>query len=154
LSDLAPDRRSEFATEIAHLRRAAAMRELSTRSSQTKIFVDTEKITESLSDAFKDRVGRCLAYTQQLTQNLRRSLKSVGIDLAKIGRAPVLYIDSSFEMFRDIFKDLTYEFISSNEWGLDSNLSQRIRHGTLSGKIRELFERRNLITLKDAAGNY
>src|ERR1019366_10442620 len=56
-------------------------------------------------------------------------------------------------LFTKIFNELKAKFISSNEYGLDSYLSVWIRHGTLAGQIRSVFERQHLITRRDATGN-
>jgi hypothetical protein len=152
LSDLDSTNRTVYATEIADLRRAAAMRDLSQKGGHSKIFVDTHRIKRHLPNSFIDRATRCLAYWHDLSDYLRQSLQLSG--LSNIDRMKITYVDSSFDMFKSLFNELSQQFITSNEWGLDSNLSQRIRHGVLSGAIRPLFESHHLITQRDAAGSY
>jgi len=154
LSELDSTNQPVYVTEVANLRRAGAMRELSQKIGQSKIFVDTQRIRDHLPEPYMDRVTRCLAYLQELTDALRQTLQVLGVPLANLRRMPVKFVDASFDMFKDLFGELTQQFTSSNEWGLDSNLSQRIRHGVLSGELRPLFESHHLITHLDAAGEY
>jgi hypothetical protein len=57
-------------------------------------------------------------------------------------------------LFKENFLELRDTFISSKEYGLDSYLSVRIRHGTLSGELRKPFESENLITQRNVKTNY
>ena len=57
--------------------------------------------------------------------------------------------------FRDFFLEVRDRFISSSEHGLDAYLSTRIRHGTLEGQVRSIFERLNLMAQRDkTSGEY
>ncbi len=57
--------------------------------------------------------------------------------------------------FRDLFFEVRDRFISSSEHGLDAYLSTRIRHGTLEGHVRSIFEPLHLIAQRDkSSGEY
>ena len=62
---------------------------------------------------------------------------------------------SHYALFKEIFMDVRDRFISSGEYGLDSYLSVRIRHGTLQGQLRSKFEAFHLLTQRNAdTGEY
>lgn len=70
------------------------------------------------------------------------------------GRVVVVAIDQDFAYFQEIFRRLRHTFIYSPEVGLDANLSQRVRHGTLAGELRAIFERARLCTKTDLNKHY
>ncbi|MDH4461968.1 MAG: hypothetical protein QE277_11115, partial [Flectobacillus sp.] len=52
----------------------------------------------------------------------------------------------AFDDFKKMFLEIRNHFLANREYGLDSYLSTRIRHGTLINHIRSVFEQYNLIT--------
>ncbi|MGA9656532.1 MAG: hypothetical protein WBP56_24290 [Polyangia bacterium] len=135
-------------TEIARRTEALVIRRALQRYGESKIHVDTSGIVRSLDRGFYDKFLRFRAFSL-LTGRLRETLALK--DLRFDTEEPVLVIsDATLQQFQDLFDDLRARFISSNEFGLDSYLSVRIRHGTLSGQIRSQFEREALITRKNA----
>jgi len=56
--------------------------------------------------------------------------------------------DPAFLAFKTIFMESKERFLFSKEYGLDSSLSTRIRHGALKNHIRSVFEKLSLITSK------
>ncbi|MCA1386755.1 hypothetical protein I6F34_38995, partial [Bradyrhizobium sp. BRP05] len=49
---------------------------------------------------------------------------------------------------RNVLNEILDFFLSNNEYGLDTYLSTRIRHGTLQGQLRSPFQKNNLITTR------
>jgi hypothetical protein len=78
------------------------------------------------------------------------------IDIEKLEAEGVKVIfRSHYTLFKELFLDVRDRFISSSEYGLDSYLSVRIRHGTLQGQLRSRFEAFHLLTQKNAdTGQY
>jgi len=153
LSGLDESSREAYSNEIAELTKAATMRELTHTVDRSKVHVGVEEIKAALGQSFRDRVNRCIVFTQLKRKELRQSLELLGFkELFK--DTDIVLIDSGFRQFASIFGELKQRFISSNEYGLDSSLSQRIRHGTLSGETRSSFEAYHLVTQKDATGEY
>jgi hypothetical protein len=78
------------------------------------------------------------------------------IDIEKLEAEGVKVIfRSHYALFKDLFIDVRARFISSSEYGLDSYVSVRIRHGTLQGQLRSRFEAFHLLTQKNAdTGEY
>jgi hypothetical protein len=58
------------------------------------------------------------------------------------------------ELFQTLVARLFYEFALSSEHGLDSYLSVRIRHGTISGLVRSPSEAEHLVTRKAAGATF
>lgn len=58
-----------------------------------------------------------------------------------------------FMAYKELFIEIRDHFISSNEYGLDSYLSIKIRHGTFLNHIRSVFKTENLITEKNKITN-
>src|SRR5690606_8643523 len=54
----------------------------------------------------------------------------------------------AFLAFKSIYLETREKFLFSKEYGLDSSLSTRIRHGALKNHIRSVFEKLNLVTSK------
>lgn len=57
------------------------------------------------------------------------------------------------KIFYELFMDVRDKYLFSNEHGLDSYLSTRIRHGTITGQLRKVFSELNLITTKNSKTN-
>ncbi len=154
LSELEPDNRDVFNREIAELTQLATMRELTHKVERSRVYVDASGIRQVLPESLRDRISRCLAFSRIKREELRQSFELSPAFEQLLEETKVLYIDEGFRIFRGLFDDIRAEFLSSTEYGLDSNLSQRIRHGTLAGEIRAQFEESHLVTLKDASGQY
>ena len=56
-------------------------------------------------------------------------------------------------VFRELFTEIRDKYLFSNDHGLDSYLSTRIRHGTITGQLRKVFTDGMLITTKDSDTN-
>lgn len=151
LAVLDPDHAHEYRDEVAQLLRRAATREIIKQVDRTRIYVNVKGIRESLDQTFVQRFVRFRAYSD-LGDAFRRGALFEDIpDFAKAFKnSPNLrfYVisDRGLQLLGDLFRDIRQRYISSNEYGLDSYLSVRVRHGVLSGQIRGFFERHHLIT--------
>jgi hypothetical protein len=153
LVELDPPTGADYLREIAELTSRSNMREITHKVGQSKIFVDTTGLKESLPIPFFDRAERYLQYAA-LRSHLRGTLEVAEFSKEDVKRVSIVIIDGTFTLFVQLFNEVKQLFLYSNEYGLDSNLSQRIRHGTLLGAIRAPFEQLNLVTLKNADGVY
>jgi hypothetical protein len=54
------------------------------------------------------------------------------------------------QVFTELFIEIRNKYLYSNENGLDSYLSTRIRHGTITGQLRKIFSDLFLITTKNS----
>lgn len=136
-----------YMEEIYRLTRAAMVRAAVRHVEEKKIFIDMNGIRQSLEKGFYAKYERYRALTR-LTDDLRKSLRPE--DLApEMHSRVVVFRDVAFTLFAELFNDIKHRFISSSEYGLDSYLSVRIRHGTLTGQLRSQFENLNIVTRKD-----
>lgn len=145
---LDPDNETEYAREISRLTTAASIRKAMQTVGVGKIHADTEGIVLSLDDAFREDVDRYLKLHRldpTLLGDLKESLKrdALIINLS----------DEAQALFAKLFNEVKSRLISSNEYGLDSFLSVRIRHGTLAGQLRSVYERQFLLTRREAVGD-
>ncbi len=62
--------------------------------------------------------------------------------------------DPSFLSFKSLFFEVINHFLFSKEYGLDGDISTRIRHGALENQMRSIFMKNHLISKKDQNGNY
>ena len=75
--------------------------------------------------------------------SLRQTIEITKALMEEIDNSRIFIIDEGFRLFKQVFEDLKTQFLSSNKYGLDANLSQRIRHGTLAGALRARTNARN-----------
>lgn len=122
------------------------------KADSSKIHVETEKIINNLDDKLKEMCNRYLAYAK-LPKELRSSMEATITEEKVSGCSNDVLIDSAFELFKIIFDKLKLLFVEHDEYGLDSFLSGRIRHGVLDSNIRSVFEKHFLVT-KKSEGQY
>jgi hypothetical protein len=138
---------SAYSEEVSQLAKRAIIRGMVRQVDSSKIYVDGHGIRQSLGPKHRE------AYDQYrrmmgLHADLRRLL------LLSNDSNVLVFVDAGLAAFQSLFAELARLFLSSNEYGLDSYLSVRIRHGTLSGQLRTPFERHKLITRRDKEGEY
>ncbi|QDT44622.1 hypothetical protein Pan241w_47350 [Gimesia alba] len=145
----------EYSNEIHRLTQARAVRDAVHQIDSSKVYVDTVGIKKSLDRAFYEGFDR---YRQWygLDESIRYSVFEFDINTKRvINKRDIIQLDAAVELFNILFHEIRYRYISSNEYGLDSYLSLRIRHGTLAGQMRRVFEERQIITtLESSTGKY
>ena len=144
LLNLDPKNAEVYSREISDLTQAGMIRRAMIHLDESKVYIDTKGIIHSLDSLFKERFDRYVSYSL-LDKTLRATLSLKGLSF-KDEEDVFVMSDAGLHQFSELFSELKNRFISSNEYGLDSYLSVRIRHGTLSGQIRSQFEKENLIT--------
>lgn len=154
LSETDQGERAVYQAEIAELIRAATIRDLTQKAERARIYVDTAAILEHLPQAVNDRTARCVSFIGLQDERLRHTTEIADIFRRTLEDVRVVVIDEAFRLFTSVFRDIRAEFLASNQFGLDANLSQRIRHGTLAGAIRAPFEQNFLVTQKGLDGQY
>ena len=140
--------------EIKKLTSERAIRDSVHQVDSSKVYVDVTGISKSLDRDFAEVFDRFLQWKSIEREN-RMSLMTFDIVGKKITKTNVVHYDAAFELFKSLFGILRDKYISSEKFGLDSYLSLRVRHGTLAGQLRRLFENRKLITTVDTkTGQY
>lgn len=140
-----------YAAEISKLTRDAALRRAQRHVDQSKIHVDVSGLKRSLEGSFFERIARYIAYCRLSTTT------RTAVVLERVTNKYDLILvvtDAAFSQFCTLVAEIRDRFVSSNAYGLDSYLSIRIRHGTLSGQLRSQFQRESLITTRNAKGVY
>ena len=153
LAEVDPANQTDYQNEITELSRVAAIRELTHKAERSRIYVDTNRIFEQLPKSIISQAERCLALGSLREEYHRNTIQLLGF-LEQLEVDNVVLIDEGFKLFLSVFNEIKSQFVSSNQYGLDANLSQRIRHGTLAGALRASFENNHLVTHKGLDGFY
>ncbi|WP_146155632.1 hypothetical protein [Enhygromyxa salina] len=129
-SDLA----NKMDAEISEIIRERLVRQTIREAGSSKIHVNTEGVRAQLPEALEQALSHITLYSKLV-------LASDPIDSAILHDLLRHFV--SFFLGR-LFDQLVW----SEQHGLDSNLSIRIRHGTLEGQLRGFFEKFSLITMR------
>lgn len=130
---------------------------------ESKIYVDTEAITNVTIPQIKESFERYVKAT-----TFSKELKFVDLDVDSNNISSLIYLnddkinevevtyshDYKYTLFKELAIQLRDQFLFNKQFGLDTFLSARIRHGIITTKLRKIFEDLNLITLKDKSGIY
>jgi hypothetical protein len=167
LIEIDPGRSSEYSDEIGILTQQSVVREGIRQVEQSKIYVDINGIKESGNQVLFENFSRYkefasfsdkkevafLDVSDKLLAKLLGRRQEVGGSIKESKSDQTEYqiwtrVKPGYKLFTELFYDIRNRFISSNEHGLDSYLSVRIRHGTLLGHLRRQFDSEQLITQK------
>lgn len=153
LIELNEDNRSKYADEIAQITQRQMIRQGVRTVETSKIYVDINGIKNSVIKDFSEIYTRFLSlpdfpHLPELVLQLKKDAEKSGLF------AVVLPMNERKAALRQLYVLVRDRFVSSNEHGLDVYLSVGIRHGTLSGQLRSVLERVNLVTQKNENGEY
>jgi hypothetical protein len=143
-----PVGRSVYDDEIAALTETSMLRDAVQHVESSLIYVNGDGIRRSLADAHEQRFRRFVAIIGLEDAHLRRQLQLKGFTYDKA----VTFADLGFTLFTQLLGSVKDAFVGSKADGLDTYLSMRIRHGTLSGKLRGAFEQLHLVTRRTTVG--
>jgi hypothetical protein len=163
-----PTNQPTYSKEIDEITQRVFIRRGIQKVEEGKIYVDQTGIRNAgdklLRESFRryldfatlERSGLRLLDTSklQITRSLTENQPHQPINLEKLEAEGIRVIFTShYAVFKELFLDVRDRFISSSEYGLDSYLSVRIRHGTLQGQLRSRFETLHLVSQRDAQSN-
>ncbi|MCZ2222845.1 MAG: hypothetical protein LC122_04360 [Chitinophagales bacterium] len=160
LSNLDKDNFEKYISEISEIDRNLLIRKGVKQIDESKIYVDINGLKKSLYKELNENLQRSInLQSLSIDQIKKLDLKenNVLITFYDQDSKGVEQIDSNikitgysrFQLFAEMFLKLRDNFIANNEYGLDTYLSMRIRHGTLLGEFRSNFEKYHLITKKE-----
>ena len=162
LSELDKDNFEVYINEIAEINRFQLIRKGIKQIDESKIYVDVKGIKSSLEKDIRESFDRSLNLLDlpidqimKIDGNADNILVPYYTNKNEFNKSDSSDLNikitsySRFNQFTDMFSKIRDKFISSNEFGIDTYLSMRIRHGTLLGEIRSVFEANNLITKKE-----
>ncbi|VTS06146.1 hypothetical protein [Tuwongella immobilis] len=147
-------REPELQREIAALTRQLAILDLTSEIQRSRIFIDTDAILKNLDEATWSQTNSLLTVRALRSNELQRGLKLLRIPNPEGGKVTVVVVDEGKAFFETVFEKIKQQFLYSPELGLDANLSQRVRHGTLAGELRAIFDRLHLSTKTQSDGSY
>lgn len=149
-------------TEISDLLRKVLVRKGIKQIDYSKIYVDVKGLKTIISKELKESFTRNIEIASLPVDQLNKIVDSVGnilvyyVENADPERQEVENDDiinnvkitsyNRFVHFSEAFLKIRDKFLMSSDHGLDTYLSMRIRHGTLPGQIRSVFESYKLIT--------
>lgn len=156
LSELDDRNNSVYRAEIASIAQRQLLLQGVQAVDKSRIYVDVEGVKTSVAKDLADLYSRFQnlpdtggSNVSELVLKLAESLSS------KSGLVQfVVPKNERLAALRDFILAVRDRFVSSNEYGLDVYLSVGIRHGTLSGQLRSVFESEKLVTELTASGTY
>ena len=151
LKNIDSERESEYIKEISELTQKYSINKRIQQLDESKIDIDIKSIKSDMKDLFNDNFKRYMEMgTFEKSFNIIDLYNIIGIsidDTKENSKKQIVKQKQQFILFKEMFLDLRDKFTFS-EYGLDSSLSTRIRHGRLQNQIRSLFEFYNLINSK------
>lgn len=144
--------KSTYEAEINEIYRTTSVRKALKEVDEGRLFVDIQGLKELQIKKF-DKVFERFKEIQVLSskQNLIgfNASKKRNWETSKNETDKKESFDKAdYLAFKNIYLELRDNFLFSKEYGLDSCLSTRIRHGALKNYLRSVFENLNLVTSK------
>ncbi|MBU5611677.1 ATP-binding protein [Geomonas azotofigens] len=151
-----PESKKKYDEEISALTQQITIRKRIQQVDEGKITVDTAGIISTSNDTVAQLYSRYRSLDSisndaiKLVDNAYIASLLSNMDAAKQEKPKVVFVrDPKYKLFKELFYDIRDRFVFNNEYGLDSNLSVRIRHGTLKGELRRPFSECRLLTTKN-----
>lgn len=168
LAILDEDNAKEYRYEISEISRNLLIRQGIKQIDESKIYVDVKGVSDSLEKDLKESFSRSLNLLNLSLDQIKKlddttdnvivpyygkTNSSNKTEFSEENIKITSY--SRFKQFLEMFYKIRDKFIASNEFGIDTYLSMRIRHGTLLGETRSVYENYQLITKKESiSGEY
>ncbi|MBS7229733.1 hypothetical protein KHA90_01740 [Flavobacterium psychroterrae] len=142
-----------YEKEINEIYKINSVRKVLKEVDEGRLYIDVSSLKEIQIKNFSDQFQRfkeieASSSTQNLigfntsnTKNWEKALTEKNDNIEE-------YNSANYLAFKSIYLESRENFLFSKEYGLDSCLSTRIRHGALKNHIRSVFEKLNLITSK------
>ncbi len=141
-----------YEREISDLLRTGAVRKALKEFNAGRLYVNVESLKNLQSKNVKENF---LRYKE--IEMITKDKNLIGFNPSKVEQW-VNYTDSqnnsqfdnpSFLAFKAIYLETREKFLFSKEYGLDSCLSTNFRHGAVKNHLRSVFEKLNLVTVKE-----
>ncbi|MDR4984108.1 hypothetical protein RGU74_10505 [Bacillus cereus] len=134
--------------EIKSITQSIQIKKYSNALDKSKIYVDLDGIKKQVYKKIKDNFLRL----QEYFKSLKDKPEPIVFTPENSGENEIYKLKGN--KYSDIYNDIVYEitdyFLDSGEYGLNVYLSVGIRHGTLLGQLRKVFEKDNFLTLFDS----
>jgi hypothetical protein len=142
-----------YEKEINEIYRINSVRKVLKEVDEGRLYIDVSSLKEVQNKKFKDDFKRfkeielsssfknLIGFNTSNTKNWEKALTEKNEINEK-------YNSADYLAFKSIYLESRENFLFSKEYGLDSCLSTRIRHGALKNHIRSVFEKLDLVTSK------
>lgn len=152
---------SYMESEVSDLLRKVLVRKGIKQIDYSKIYVDVKGLKLIINKELRENFIRNIDIASLPVDQLNKIVDSIGNflvyyyesedDSSIVSEENVLdkvklTSYNRFVHFAEAFLKIRDSFLKNSEYGLDTYLSMRIRHGTLLGQIRSVFESHKLIT--------
>jgi hypothetical protein len=148
-----PIKKLNYEKEINEIYRINAVRKVLKEVDEGRLYIDISSLKEVQNKKFKDDFIRfkeieisssfknLIGFNTSNTKNWEKAL-------TEKNEIDEKYNSADYLAFKSIYLESRDNFLFSKEYGLDSCLSTRIRHGALKNHIRSVFEKLDLVTSK------
>jgi hypothetical protein len=136
-----PESATAYASEISQLQQQIAIRKAINYVSESKVYFNTEGIEKSLPKSYYEQFKRYQQYKRLSVDNRVITTDTWAVTADGVRKTR----DGAFVLFQKLFNEIRHAVLFSNEHGLDSYLSVRIRHQTIKGAIRSVFDQLRLM---------
>ncbi|PUU68725.1 hypothetical protein DBB36_17260, partial [Flavobacterium sp. WLB] len=142
-----------YEKEINEIYKINSVRKVLKEVDEGRLYIDVSSLKEIQTKNFNDQFQRfkeieASSSTQNLIGFNTSNTKNWEKALTEKNESIEEYNSADYLAFKSIYLESRENFLFSKEYGLDSCLSTRIRHGALKNHIRSVFEKLNLITSK------
>jgi hypothetical protein len=153
LTSIDSKNKMNYEREINEIYRINSVRKVLKEVDEGRLYIDVTSLKEVQSKKFKDDFKR---FKDIETSSLSKTLIGFNTSntrnwekaLTEKNEIDEKYNSAGYLAFKSIYLESRENFLFSKEYGLDSCLSTRIRHGALKNHIRSAFEKLDLVTSK------
>ena len=157
LLSIDPENGNEYRTEISDITRNQMIRQGVRQVEQSKIFANMALIRKWANSNLKESFNRYQALVKAgiggdypAFEDAFRKIRLGGALPKELLEVPK---NEAMDLLVQLIQALFHECTSNPEHGLDSYLSMRIRHGTLSGHLRSPLELGRIITQRESGSH-
>ncbi|MFC4636363.1 hypothetical protein ACFO3O_20825 [Dokdonia ponticola] len=148
-----PDNKLKYEKEINEIYRINSVRKVLKEVDAGRLYIDVDNLKKNQVKKFQDDFKRFKEIEQstsvQALFGFNASNHQNWEGLLSGSRYVIdSYNSADYLAFKNIYLESRENLLFSKEYGLDSSLSTRIRHGALKNHIRSVFEKFELVTSK------
>lgn len=140
---------SQYLKEYSKIRQRDKIKKVLEKSSTSKITLNLRGFRNAIIPIVNEQYKRYNSVTTTKHNELNTLSYNIEEENDDIEVSSSKYNNIKFEAFKSIFSYVKNEYLSNEQFGLDGELSTRIRHGTLVNKLRTIFESQNLLFIKE-----
>ena len=145
LTEIDSDNQEIYNDEIKEITQTMQIREYGAALERSKIYVDIDGIKKQSSKKIDENFNRILEYFNSARN--KGEILYFTIEGDESNDIKKIKGNRYSDIYNSLIHQIRDSFISSKEYGLDVYLSLGIRHGTIFGQLRKLFEKDNFMTL-------